>query len=741
MCRRLFLFFLCLLSASTAFCQQREIDSLEKIISGSYHDTVKVSALLSLADLLTGLDARKAVEKSRLAMSISEKINYANGKLNAGVMLSNSLHRLGHSREALEEALISLKTANAINNKRRAAALEVNIGLIYEELSMPDSALQHQLNALEIFKALNNKTGMGKCLNNIGLVYYSMADYSTALDYYMQAMKMREEAADKRGMAITLKNIANVYNVQKMYPEAISCNLKAVALEKENHDIRRESIAHNNLAGVYLDIKDYKKASSHLDTALRLREKVGNKGPIARTLNLIGQLNKETGNINGAKEAWDKALLYAVAAEDKEMIITINISYAILEIEKKKYSVAIPFLEKALNIAKESKSPEGIYKAYQNLATAYRGMGNMQKAYDNYYLYTTMKDSIFNETSMKKLAEMQTKYESERKSNEIKELKLKNEVSELQGQVQERELKKQLLINYLIAGGLLACGILMLFVLKNYREKKRALVKLAEQNAIIEEKNKDITDSINYAEKLQSAIMPEESGLISHFTDGFILFKPKDIVSGDFYWFEEATAELPAYLAVADCTGHGVPGALMSMLSSAALSQVVNDKSVNGPADALSQLDRQIIKALRQYGQESTKDGLDIAFFEIDRTKMVARFAGANRPGWLFRKGHLEELPPNKFAIGGHYEGDKIFTSHEIAIEKGDRLYLFTDGFADQFGGIKGKKMMTKNFRNALTSMQSSPLSSHKEQLTRLFNEWKGNFEQVDDVCVIGIEI
>lgn len=262
---------------------------------------------------------------------------------------------------------------------------------------------------------------------------------------------------------------------------------------------------------------------------------------------------------------------------------------------------------------------------------------------------------------------------------------------------------------------------------------------LKQAQEIIREKNKDITDSINYAKKIQSAILPSEATLLGNFPDSFVLYKPKDIISGDFYWYTE-TGEYFLF-ACADCTGHGVPGALMSMIGSNFITHIVSEKEITTPENALLELDTRVRKALRQDEETESKDGMDIAFCALHMQKRILHYAGANRPLALVRNGELTEYMPDKFPIGGAFNAEKKFRGNRIQLNEGDRVYCYTDGVCDQFGGPKGKKFMKKNFYRLLAGIHAKPMTEQKNILAQAFSEWKGNLEQVDDVLVMGIRV
>ncbi|MBC7861641.1 MAG: SpoIIE family protein phosphatase [Bacteroidia bacterium] len=257
---------------------------------------------------------------------------------------------------------------------------------------------------------------------------------------------------------------------------------------------------------------------------------------------------------------------------------------------------------------------------------------------------------------------------------------------------------------------------------------------------LLEEKNHEIIDSINYAKRIQQARLPKKEDIYSALSNSFVLFKPKDIVSGDFYYFHKKNALI--FIASADCTGHGVPGALMSMVGSEKLEDAVSQ--TNDTSIILNILNKGIKTSLRQSEHtESTRDGMDIAICAINLESRIVKYAGANRPLWIIRNGAsiVEEIKATKAAIGGITEDKQKFDSHELQLMEGDTIYLFTDGFADQFGGLSGKKLMTKKFKEILLKIQGMQLNEQEQFLDGFIENWKAGTEQVDDILVIGLRL
>ena len=276
---------------------------------------------------------------------------------------------------------------------------------------------------------------------------------------------------------------------------------------------------------------------------------------------------------------------------------------------------------------------------------------------------------------------------------------------------------------------------------RDIRERLRMEMKIQTQNSVIEEKNKDITDSINYARRIQAAILPEKSMLKKNVADAFVFYKPKDIVSGDFYWFSNTDTDWLVVAAV-DCTGHGVPGALMSMIGSNILNEVKRNPEINKPSQVLAYLDERVLSTLKRGGADDVNDGMDIVFCAISAKEKMLEYAGANRPLVIIRDGKAMEYKPTKLSIGGDsLSTQKNFTDTRVELQSGDCIYLFTDGYPDQFGGPEKKKFMYRNLINLLVKISPEPMSAQKQILEKTIIEWQGGREQIDDILVIGIRV
>jgi serine phosphatase RsbU (regulator of sigma subunit) len=394
---------------------------------------------------------------------------------------------------------------------------------------------------------------------------------------------------------------------------------------------------------------------------------------------------------------------------------------------------------------------------YQLLAVAYDKKNDYKNALHYAELYSNLNDSVMNTENAKVITEMQARFETEKKEKAIELLRKDKNIRELHMGQQEANIHRQRIIIYSVIGGLILIIVLIFFIWKSYREKKKIHIGLERKNTeinvqknLIEEKNIFITDSIDSARNIQNAILPPDEIISKHIPDSFIFFMPKDIVSGDFYWMSTPTAGC-VLLASIDCTGHGVPGAFMSVMAFNMLENIIADKKLSQPSLILDELNKTVLETLHQETENSSaKYGMDISLISINKNEI--QFAGAhnsllivNTKDSFFPEGEIPkaegaviELKADKVTIGMATEK---FTNHTIEAQKGDMLYMFTDGYPDQKGGPQNKKFFSGEFKNMLASLSQKNTPEQKEILQKTFSDWKGNNEQIDDVLVIGIRI
>ena len=589
----------------------------------------------------------------------------------------------------------AFELAKKCGDVKRKLTAEMYQGLAKYFMSETDEALKLYFEALSEAEKIKFEIFIPQLLTNIGIAYEHQTKFKEALEIHNKALAIFTAQKDDKGQSLSYSNMGGVYYRMKKYKEAILYFLKAKDIVEKYGDKRPLSGVYNNLANVYADMKDNTKALEYYFKSLAIKKELNNKDGVAIT----------TGNIGS---------VYC---------------------ELKDYPNAIKYCNMAVDVCKEVGSDDLLKDTYYTLTACYEGMKNYQKAFDYLKLYSDLKDTIYNAESGKALAEMDVKFKSSEKDKEllVKDLKIKEQ--------QSKQQQQQTTVIFLCVGLLLAF-IALFFIFKGYRDKQKAHTLIAHQKELVEEKQKEIIDSIQYAKRIQNALLTSNQYISKIFPEHFVLYRPKDIVSGDFYWILKHNNE--TYIALADCTGHGVPGAFMSMLGINFLNEIIIEKNISSPAQILNTLRDEIIRSLNPEGSiDESKDGMDMVLCKYNSQTHLLTYAAANNSLYIYHQSDktLKEYKPDKMPIGKQSDVLANFTEHSIQLAKGDTLYCFTDGYADQFGGAKGKKFKYKQLEDILLANNSTSMQHQKDALEKAFDDWKNKLEQVDDVTVIGIKI
>jgi serine phosphatase RsbU (regulator of sigma subunit) len=613
-----------------------------------------------------------------------------------------------------------------------------------------DAALAMKSGQAGLALAKKGKHGVleGYLRNNIGLLFLDKSQYEKALENFIEAAKVSESISDRKTMAMSMENIGIVYKSQHLYEKALLNFSGSLKVFTELNDKMSQANVYTDLGSLYYDLGDNEKALEYFLQSLKLMEELGDKGGIAGGYNNVAVIYEEMKNYSKAMEYHKKSLRLSREQLNTRSVSSSLYNIALIYKNQENYENAIRYIDSAVIYAKEVDALEYIKEYYGTLSEIFYSKGDYKTSLHYYTLLFAVKDTLLNQDRNKMIVEMSTKYQTEKKERE-------NQILKQQNDLQNLSINRQRIISYSIAGGLILVLVLAFFIYRGYRQKQKANILLGRQNSeivkqkniieeknrIVEEKNKDITDSIRYAKRLQSAILKPEDQLGSCFEDGFILFRPKDIVSGDFYWFEKFGRV--SMIAAADCTGHGVPGAFMSIIGCNLLSQAVNEYAITQPAAILNSVNKGLSKVLQQKMERaSVTDGMDIALCTFDPESMMVEYSGAYNPLWLYRDGEITEFKGDKFPVGAFVDNEvRIFKNNEIPVKKGDVIYLFSDGFADQFGGPNGKKFKYQQLKSLLCNIGSEEGKVQKAALEKTFISWCGDLEQVDDVLVVGVKI
>ncbi|PLX16652.1 MAG: hypothetical protein C0599_14755 [Salinivirgaceae bacterium] len=688
--------------------------------------------------------------------------------------LAKTLHNKAYVYElkseietALEFYLKALKVKRSYNDSASVSSTLNNIGNIYFDNIEYEKALKYYKQSLNISKYLKDSSDIALRLYNIARTYKRTKKFELTLQSLQEALDIYKLIGDTTKMARIYNSLGALNDDWGKSEEATKYFLMAIQILDKERDKEEIARVYNNLAEIYENRGQYKKALNYYSDAKDIIITTELNKDKVSILNNYGLLLAKLKKFKEAKKIFAQTIKISRDLQNSPLLIRSLIDYSRLFYFQKKYTTSISILLEAQERLWKVEDFDLKYTVYNYLYVNYRAMKRYKQALQYYEFSNQMQDSIFTQESLKAITELEKKYKLTEKEKEITLLTQQNKLQELENTAQKAKISNVTLTrNFAIGGGAL---LLLLVIISFYAflSKRRANNKLTLYNAeIIEQKEEiltqrdeieaqlkhieqqkellqaqktHITDSITYAQYIKKSIFPRNEFLKNNFEDYFVLHKPKDIVSGDFYFGEETTDFL--FVGVIDCTGHGVPGAFMSMLSYNALRTTVLEKKIADPAKILYHLDF-LIKEYTHSSPEIAGNGMDMVLAVINKENGNMEIAGAKRPLLIARKGELHEIQGTKRSIGRlKHRKQRNFEKVAWKLQKQDTLYMFSDGFADQFGGEKTQKFKYSHLKNKLYEIQNMQLSIQKNILIRTFEDWKGQNEQIDDILVLGIKI
>jgi serine phosphatase RsbU (regulator of sigma subunit) len=612
--------------------------------------------------------------------------------------------------------------------------------------SNPDSSYLLGHEELEKARSKNLKKWESKALNTIGASYQVRGNFLKAIEFYQQSLKIREQLGDTRGVSSSLANIGSIYISIGEFEKALYYQQKSLSIFEQQGDKAGMASSLNNLAVIYKNREDFQKALEYNQRSLDLYRELNDKQGIAACHDNIGGIYSNMGQHQKALEYQIKGSELFQEIGDKSGTSTILAAIGKTYFQLKKYDLALENSAKSKKLAMETGDLAAEKEAANVLYEVYKAMGNKDKALENYERFVSLKDTIAKFENQREITNLALQYEYEKKASadsirhqeeqRVKDVLIHAKNAELASDKAQKLALLGGLLVLIISGGVLYNRLRIIRKQKEIIEIKNR--ETEEQKTIIEEKQKEILASISYAKRLQEAILPPQNLVKQHLPDSFIFYKPKDIVAGDFYWLEPADDLV--FFAAADCTGHGVPGAMVSVVCSNALNRTVKEFGLREPGSILDKVRELVIETFEK-SESEVNDGMDISLCSLNKKTMELKWAGANNPLWLVRNGALQEFKANKQAIGKTDHQPQPYNTHTIKLQKSDKLYLFTDGYADQFGGEKGKKFNYRNFEKLIQTNSDLPAVLQQQALQVALKEWKGNLEQVDDILVVGLII
>jgi serine phosphatase RsbU (regulator of sigma subunit) len=589
-------------------------------------------------------------------------------------------------------------------------------------------AIMYFKDALDLSRALNNNPQeTARQLTNIGICYQNLEDYENAVFNLQHALAIVNKNQNHSEKARIKNILANIYFVKGDLYNASFFSIRSIASAKTANDSKMLQVCYKTYSQILKAGNDYIKALDYYEKHLDIKDSLELESRLAQQ-----KLARKKYDLEKA----EKQMQLRIADEEMK-----DLTLKKLRLEAEKREQEIELLKREKQLQKSEKE-----RILQALA--------LSKERHEAEIREKEIKTLEQDKKIKELRIRQQEAEKKKKEQEIDLLQSEKRAQQLEIEKQKEARKR---IQWILLLGSVIF-ILILFGFFTVRKKNFALARqkqeiehknkdlenkneeILTQKELIEEKNQSITASIQYAKRIQSAVLPPESFIDPYFPQNFVLFKPKDIVSGDFYWGMEKDGYF--FVAAADCTGHGVPGAFMSMLGNEFLNEIVINSGNYNAGQILDQLRQNVIKALKQKGAEGeAKDGMDMAISILSPDKKQLQFAGANNPLYLIHNNNLIQYKADRMPIGIHQLAGNSFQNHVIDIEAGDTIYMFSDGFADQFGGPKGKKYKYKPFQQLLLKKQHLSMQEQKTALIKEFEEWRNGYEQIDDVLVIGIKV
>lgn len=707
-----------------------------------------------------------------------------------------------HYQKAIEYYELAYNYNASWKNTKEQIAILDNMASVYKKQKEYNNALSKYLEMKEILRNSGNIISLNMVINNIGYMYVFLEEYEKAKFAFLQTLMLDEQLKSPPGLkARSQTNLAICYQHLSDYPNCFKQLQNALENFAQTNDLINIARIRHLMAMVYIQTDDYYNAREYANLAIGSAEKANDFVLMQQCYETMANILRETGEFESSIQYYQRFLSLRDSLLVEQKIKEQMLSEKQFELEKTEKELKLlmageemkDLALKQLKLEAEKRDKElALLKRENEIQELEK-----QKTYQSLVLAQQQKEALIRkqeiqnlekEKEIQNLALKQKEAEEKERKREIELLQTEKEKQQLKIDKQNEQRKKFIYTSLLFTT--LFIIILVNFIITRKKNRLLAMQKseieqknsdlqqkneeieaqkdqlidaneeiltkneelnaqneqIIKQSLVIEKKNKNITDSIQYAKRIQEALLPPYNFLSDLGIEHFILFKPRDIVSGDFYWMKKNNNFL--FVALADCTGHGVPGAFMSMLGMSFLNDIIIQREILETHLVLNELKSTIKQSLRQTGKfDEAKDGMDIVLCRIDLSTLQVQFSGANNPLYLVKATHtgkdeLIEFKADAMPIGIYYKEKESFSLHEAQLQKGDALYFTSDGYIDQFGGPNGRKFLSKNFKNLLLQIHEKSMQEQQIQLNETIENWKGiHFEQIDDIAVLGIRV
>lgn len=691
------LFFLLLLFAARFSVAQNVPSQYAGAIKG-LTPQAQVDTIESLAFEVRKTDPSLSVALLKAAVRIS----VTNGLDTVEIQQRMNLNRQYRSKGENDSAMLQIDSALMVAREQDLVEWEEEVlsvkGVLQTRMGLYEEATASFVSGMELARANNDEEQMAQLNKNWAALLFYTTDFQGAIDRTKEALTIYTRMKDTASMATCVDNIGLYFSNMNRWDSAYVYQMKALSIFEAASDSSHLMTCYNNLGSTLIQLKNYPLAKTYLDRALRMAESREMNYQVMVTLSTLAELYKATGDRTGEQAAGLRVYDLALALE--------NNFYAL----------------------------EGA----EILAYSYYDESRFERSAFYFRITDSLRQIVFDSEKTEATEAAEKKYKAKEQQQQIELLEADNLARAAQNE-------RDTIVKWAIGGVVVVLLIFSLVLVRNYNRKKRDNRLLQDQNEAIEQqkaeievKNEEITDSISYAKRIQNAVLPANEKLNALFPENFIYYRPRDIISGDFYWAAEGRNGV-RFLAVADCTGHGVPGAMMSMLGTSILNRLIARKSIPGPGKMLDALHEELLTTLNATADSrQVSDGMDIALMMYDPEHKRVVIASADRPVFYVQNGALEILKPDKISIGSSLPKSP-YTEHVLDINDGLSIFLFSDGITDQFGGWDRKKFMTKRLKDLVASSAALNVAEREALFTKTFDVWKAAMEQTDDMTLINV--
>ncbi len=746
------LFILFILISIKGITQNKKIDSLRNLLLNVSKDTSQVNILNAIAWEYRNENPDSSIYYARLALPISQKTKFELGLAESYLLIGTAYSNLGKSDDALLilvrakrilEKLSQYNKTEYYRIKKNLSRVYNSIGNVYSTLGNYPQSLKNHQDALRLRNEIGDKSGIASSYNNIGIIYKDQGNYVEALKNHFSSLKIKESLNNKEGMAISYNNIGVIYKYQGNNEQALTHFKNSLKIAKEIGLSDMITTCYLNIGAIYTAQKRYDEGLTNYQKAYDIAEQNQNKEAISDVLGNIGAIYAEQGKYDEALKTEFEALKIKEDLEDNASISSFQNNIANIYQKKGDIKNAILYGEKSLNLAKKIKAIKQVQESSHNMITIYQKAKAYQKAFEMQELYNLSSDSILNKSNQREVIRQEFKYNYE-KQFFADSLNYENEkkISELENQVKLKSEKNKRVTLYI---GLVLVIIFSAFIFNRFRITKKQKNIIEQQSKILEvthnqlaQKTKELKDSILYSKEIQNTFLKSPTDSKNYFKDTLLVYKPKDVVSGDFYWYKEFDDKL--FVVVGDSTGHGVPGAIISVLAIQSLEKTIHEiKNIEN----LHELNEHIKNEFNAYykldGHVSI--GLDYSIICINKENDKLYISGSGANVLIKYNNQLNSYKFDTINIGGSapaiYEPSTVI----LDLKSVRSIFLFTDGIIDQKGCVTGKKFGTKKLKELILNLNTNDSAVATKKIEKEINDWIGTAEQIDDITLLAIQI